>query len=501
MKNKLNLLSFLLPLFEMEVSGGGGDVGSAPDPAVIAAVDSSSAPTESPSADSNADDVTVGGQQATEVQGEVDPLKDVPTLAELQEQVAQKVPHAQALANLRAAYEGVKPQLDEYKAFEPWKEVVQAIGDPQQAQLAHELVGLLHSKVVTNGVEEITSRPFLERLESESPGTVDQIFADLLTYQVPGENGQMDTLVRQLYRSHGLNPDRLDDYRNIDTLRASGVVTDADLSGIPDKFHAAFKALSATQREDILAQKSTDGNFPAVTLDYLQDKAEALEARSWREKDEDTKRQSAEQSQAQFKQQVAAATEQDIATEVHSIHDSILQNLSSQFTFSSDAAVNSLEHSKIMATLATLQNPAYRFVAEEALKAVGVTLNGFDELTNRWEDRRSAYTQYKAYGDNLQANRALSEATAAKQQILAKLNDYALKLAKASGERAATAADAVNGQLETATARFVPAGSGAVQGNNNPYANNPHPVGSQEYYAYNRNLDKQYKLTNASVFS
>jgi len=414
-------------------------------------------------------------------------------------------PHVQAVIQMRQELRQRDQRLDEFKGLETWKPVVEAIGDPAQAQVAHELVGLLHSPV-EGQPNQYSTKPFLDRVDQESPGVANQLFADLLSYPVPDDMGKVDTLVRHLYRSHGLDPDRIEDYRNIDTLRASGVVTADDLSAIPEKYHPAFKALSASQREDILAQQQTDDtgrvSYPAATFDYLQDKAEALEARQWREKDEQAKQQTAQQEQVQFEQQVQQAIYTDIFAEVKTIHDSIYKNLSSQFTFSSDATINSLEYGKIMATLATLQNPAYRFVAENALRSVGVTLNGFDELTNRWEDRRSAYTQFKANGDNLQANRALSEATAAKQQILTKLNDYALRLGKASGERASGVAAQQGSQLEAATARFVPSGTGQQQqGSDNPYMQNPHPVGTQEYYAFNRKIDKEYNLTGASPFS
>lgn len=471
---------------------------STPNPAVVTEADSSPVPLESSSAESTADGVTVEEVKAPETQEEVDPLKDVPTLEELEKQAAEKVPYAQALANLRTAYEGVKPQLDEVKAFEPWKPVVEAIGDPAQAQTAHELIGLLHSPVEgePNGY---STKPFLDRVDQESPGVANQLFADLLAYVVPDDNGKMDTLVRHLYRSHGLDPDRAEDYRNIDTLRASGVVTSDQLAKIDERYHEAFKALPQEARDDILALKETN---PALADQYLRNAERSLASERFEQEQRQREEQAQQTQQVQFEQQLQAAVYNDIIAEVKTIHDSIYQNLSSQFTFSSDATQNSLEHRKIMATLATLQNPAYRFVAEEALKSVGVTLNGFDELANRWEDRRSAYTQYKTMGDNLRANKALSEATAAKQQILAKLNDYALRLAKASGQRAAGAAAQTESQLTAATARFVPSGTGQVtQGTQNPYAQNPHPIGSQEYFAFNRKIDKEYNLNGASVFS
>jgi len=469
----------------------------APDPAVIAAADSSPAQ-ESSSAD--VDNVIVEeGQQAAQ---EDDPLKDVPSLEELEQQAANKVPYAQALKQLRTAYEGVKPQVDQ---FTPWKEVVETVGDPVQAKTAFELVKALRTPV--EGTNEYTTKPFLSQLDTQfGEGTTNQVFHDLLTYEVADENGQVDTMVRHMYRSHGLDPDRIQDYRNIDTLRASGVVTAEDLQLIPTQFHDAFRSLSKDGQDDILElirARDTNPQYGLRAEEHLRNAQDALQAREWREQQVRAEREAAEHQQVELQQKVAQAVEGDISTEVKSIHDSIYQNLSSQFTFSSDATQNSLEHSKIMATLATLQNPTYRFVAEEALKSAGVVLNGFDELANRWEVERSKFVAYKAAGqeNTWDAREALSKSTVAKQQILAKLNDYALKLAQASGERAAGVATQREGQLSAATSRYVPSGNGQVQqGNSNPYMNNPHPIGSQEYYAFYRELDKANKLNGASMF-
>lgn len=417
-------------------------------------------------------------------------------------------PHVQSIVQLRQELRERNQRLDGYKPLESWKPVAETIGDPALAQSAHELVSAIHTPD-PNNPSGFTARPFLERMEQDSPGSVDQIFSDTLTLQIQDAQGRPSTVVRELVKSWGIDPDRFDDYRNIDTLRASGIVTADDLDAIPEKFHAAFRALSTAQREDILAQRPTDANgtksaYPAAALDYLQDKAEALEARQWREKDETAKRAAQEQAQAKFEADVTLAVDQDIVTEIQAISDSVHQNLTSQFTFSSDAAVNALEHTKILSVLGNLQSPypVYRDLAVKALKAVGVEPNGFEELANRLAERREAYVRFNAIGDKMQATRALSEATFAKQHILAKVNDYASRLAKASGERAAASASQQDATLAAAQGRFVPAGNGqAQQGFQNPYSQNSHPVGSQEYYAFNRKVDKEYNLTNASVFS
>lgn len=455
-----------------------------------AVVETSDAITDSTAGSATASDVATSTE-------EIDPLKDVPTVEELKALAEQKVPHAQNLAQLRTAYESLKPQLDEYKTLDPWKPVAQTIGDPALAQSAHELVSAIHTPD-PNNPSGFTARPFLERLESESPGAVDQLFADTLTLQITDASGKPTTVVRELVKSWGIDPDRFDDYRNIDKFRASGVVTTEDLGKIPEKYHDAFRSLSSAAREDILSMQESN---PAAMEEYLRNAQDALEARTWREKDEQAKAEAQKAEQAKFEKDLEVAVEQDIFAEVRSIHDSIHQNLASQLKFAGDETANNLEYAKIMSTLATLQNPAYRFVAENALKSVGVSLDGFDELANRWSERRSAYKTFDAMGDKWQAQTALSQATIAKQQMLAKLNDYALKLGKASGERAAAAAASTNSQLGAASARFVPAGNGQLpSGEQNPYSQNPHPVGSQEYYAFNRKIDREYSLTGASMF-
>ena len=407
-------------------------------------------------------------------------------------------PQVVPIIQLRRELRERDQRLDSYKPLDAWKPVVETIGDPTVAQSHYEIVSAIHTPD-PNSTTGFTSLPFLERIDQESPGTVKQIWADIASYQISDEQDRPSTVIREAVKSWGLDPDRLEDYRNIDTLRASsGVVTAEQLAQINPRYHDAFKSLSQATREDLLALKDTN---PISYEEYLSNAQEALETKQWREQNEKAQQAAQEQADAQFEQQLAESIQTDLFAEVKGMHDSIHQELAAKVTFSSDPTVNALEQAKVMATLATLQNPAYRFVAENALKAVGVDVKGFDELANRWEERRSAYTQFLAIGDKIQAQRALSESTVAKQQMLIKLGAWAQKLAKTNGERLATAASQQTSQLAAASARYVPAGQGAAQqGNANPYMNNPHPVGSQEYYAYNKQLDREYKLTGASMF-
>ena len=403
-------------------------------------------------------------------------------------------PHVQAVIQLR----GELRERD--REFKPWKEVVGTIGDPTIAKDYHELMENLRTPV-EGQPNQYTTRKFIEKLDSMSPGIANEIFFDLVQYQIADENGRVDRMDRHMMRSWGLDPDRIEDYRNIDTIRASGAVTADDLAGIPERFHGAFRALSSAQRDDFLLQKDTNGNYSLASMEYLQDKAEALEARQWREQQDEQRKQVAEQEQQAFEAQLDEQIVEDITERAQSIRDSILKNLSSQVTFSSDPLQDELAKEGILNLIERIQSPYpdQQQSAIATLKKAGIEPNGFGELLNRFEERRAAAVRFKAIGDTLQARRAESDATTAEQQILARANDYALRLAKATGQRVADAAAQQNGQLAAATARYVPSGSQAQSGSNNPYEN-PHPIGTPEYFAHYRKLDKEMGVNGASMF-
>lgn len=516
MKTKLNLLAFLLPLCEIEMNSEGAGA-SSPAPAVIAAADSPSALAETSTEQSTAgDENAVEGTKAPEQSA--DPLEGLPSLEELEQQAANNVPYAKGLHSVRGAYEALKAETGPViEQFTPWKDAIEKIGDPTQAQTAYELTRLLHSPVIENGVakpDSFTTRPFLERLETESPGAVDQIFADLLVFPVPDENGKEDTLVRHLYRSHGLDPDRLEDYRNIDTLRgASGIVTAEQLQGIDPKFHGAFKALSQAQRDDILAQKGTDekGNtvYPPAAQDYLQDKMEALEARQFREQFQNDQKAQGQAKQAQLEQEIQTESDSAISTARKEIYNSIYQTLAS-VNVSSDELENEFHRSGIMSNLYTLLDPVGReLILEPLLKKAGISLDSqiagvqvpFDDTLNSFEQSTRAAKRFEKQGRNWDASEARKDATKARQLLTAKLSQIARKFAQPALNGAANGKIAGNGDLG-ATARTVPSGNAVQQQvSENPYDANPHPFGTQEYIAYNRRIDKQLGVGNAAVFS
>ncbi len=470
------------------------DVAETPTAAVDTATDSSSVNTETSTAQSNAGDVI-----AVDVAAEDDPLKDIPTLEELQQQADQKVPYAAGLARVRAAYESVAP-------LKSWQEVATQIGDPSIAKDYYELMEALRTPV-EGQPNQHTTRPFIEKLDSLSPGIANELFFDLLNYQLPDEKGHVDTMTRHMIRSYGLDPDRLEDYRNIDTIRASGAVTSDDLAGIPERFHGAFRALSSAQRDDFRLQRDEKtGEYPLASFEYLQDKAEALEARTWREQQAEQQKQAAEQQQQAFETQLQETIVQDITSKAQSIRDSILKNSLSQVTFSSDPIQDEIAKESMLALIEQAVHSPFPYQKQASialLKKVGIEVNGLEQEVNVLEQKRAEYLRRTAEKDTLRARPAEAAATVAEQRILAQVQDYAIRLAKATGQRVADAASQQNGQLAAATARYVPSGSQAQQGSQNPYANNPYrdnPT-SPEYSAWIRNMDKQLKVGGASMWN
>jgi hypothetical protein len=481
----------------------------------VSVADAPSSPPQGETVSSTVDVETSDNSQASvtgsEVQPDVqdDPLKDIPDIETLKQQVEQRVPGAAGMLNLRSAYEAHKLETEPLKALEPWKPITEHFSSVDEVLAQRDLIQKIHSPVIdpiSNQAKsgEFTTVPFIQDLEAQSPGTSDRMFRDLLTFQVNGENGQKDTLVRHLVRSWGLDPDRIDDYKEIDKLAPAGVITQDQLRGIDPKFHAAFKALTSAQREDILSMGQRDDygqvTYPSTTLDYLQDKTEALEARQWREQENQRQQQEAQAKQREFEQATNKAVDEDISTVRREMYDSIHQNLASQLKLSSDDLANDSKYDLVMGTLGSLFYPEFRFAAEKALQRAGMPVDPkFDETVSAFLGAREKYVRFTRQGDQLQARGALSEANLAKAILNTKLGDYALALSGQAANRSQAQSRELQTSLQGATARVIPSGTTQQTSGSNPYMENPHPFGSSEYMAYNKRLDRELGVGGAAA--
>lgn len=489
---------------------GDGGVALTPDAAPEGVTESPTVETETSAVPEN----VAGSETAAEAQPtEVDPLEGVPAIEELEKLAAQKIPNSIGLLNLRKAYEATRPIVDEHKELLPWKEVSGKL-DPAQALEYQSLVNKIHSPAIDPQTQQeipgqFTTVPFLQDLEAQSPGTIDQIFADLLTVQVPDAQGNPSRLDRELLKSWGLNPDKIEDYRNIDQRApSSGFVTPDQLVGIDPKFHAAFGKMSQSQREDVLTQRIVDtatGNvsYPAHVLDNLQDKADALSARELKETIENRDKAADEAAERAWETKTAQAVQDDISTIKSEMYDSITQSLS-QVQFSSDPVIDAVERLKTMATAVVLIDPDLRKLAkvEEVLSKVGANFApDFDEKVGALAGNREAYVRFTAMNDSMRAKAALGQANFARAQLMGLISDYANKVAKPGSQNLAMKADATRAALSGAAARPVPSGAVSPQGGDaNPYANNPYQMGTPEWRAYYKDMDKQLGVSSAAVF-
>lgn len=444
------------------------DVASTPDAAVIAAADSSPASTEISPASTEAVVGNVNaGESATQAQAQpVDIYEGIPSIDELAQQVEQKVPYSEGLLRLRSELERVKPELD---SLSPYKSLVD-LGKPEELQAAYDLRAKLFSPVVnkeTNqpeydgrGLQKRTSHPWLESMEAETPGFVPRHLNDLLSYQYKDPmTGQVDNLLRFHFKSLGLNPDRFDDYLNLDSLLAKtngGAVTPDELSAIPEPDQPAYKTLPSSLRG---AWKDIPEDEQRFHLDGAK---ERLENRQWREQQERDKTQAAETQKQQFESKLQQTILSDLSTVRKEGLTSLRDSLTRSLQLSGEQSVNEGYVDAIIAPLALLLSPDFSDLAAPMLERAGVKLDqNFSETLQSFVIARQEYKRAEAYGDSTSANLALKEANGKFAKIMAKFNDIALKNAATFGMHAKQIATTNGAVLAAATARAMP-GNGSV---------------------------------------
>lgn len=467
--------------------GGGGGVQADSSPSAESVQTDNAA---SPTALAESSVTNAGSETATDGQASesTDPLEGIPSAEELEQQVAQNVPYAKGLQSLRGAYEALKTDHEPLKA---WKDIAGST-DPATVQSNQELLGLLYSPTQNGNPNDYSTTPFLERIEQDSPGSLDKVYRDLTGMAVE-INGQRDTLTRHMVRSWGLNPDNLEKYRQLEngTLSvASGIVSTEDLAKIPQAYHEGFKALPAQAQRDILSLNGSEHEADRLTAQaYLQNAQQAVDAQTFREGVERERQATQQAKEADTQRKIDTESQTAIDQLTSEVYDSIRQNLA-QVKVSTDELENELHVGRHMALLYTAIDPAGRkMILDPLLAKLGVSLDSsiagvqvrFEDTVNTIDQKTREAIRWEHYGDKRQAAAAKAAANQSRQILTAKLNQVAMKLvapAKPNGDGA--------------TARMIPSGNGLQQqGSQNPYDANPHPFGSPEYSAFNRKIDRQ----------
>lgn len=443
------------------------DVGAAPPPAMPETAAASSPALEtSPAPEAIVGSVKAGDGADVQTQP-ADPFEGIPSIEELTQQAEQKVPYSEGLLRLRSELERIKPEYEGLSRYKPLTE----LGEPEDLQAAYDLRTKLFSPVInpeTNqpeyddrGLQKRTSLPWLESMESETPGFIPRHLNDVLSYEYTDPaTGQKDNLLRFHFRALGLNPDRFDDYLNIDSLvaKTNGAVTPDELQIIPEPDREAYKTLPSSLRG---AWKDIPEDEQRYHLDAAK---ERLETRQWREQQEHKEKQAAETHKQQFQSRVQNEIISDLSTVRKEGLTSLRDSLTKAVQLSADPAVNGAYIDAIIAPLALLLSPDFHDLGGHMLEGMGVKLDqSFNDTLNAFVTARQEYVIAKAYEDQGLMKTALKEADGKFARIMAKFNDLALKRAQTFGYQAKQIATANGNALSAANTRPLPGNGSAVE--------------------------------------
>lgn len=288
-------------------------------------------------------------------------------------------------------------QVQQFSTHQPAIEQIEAAGGWDRIQQHAELGSLLFSQVEgADGQIQLTAEPLIERLASESPDTLGEICWKGIHQPSPWYPGEtiLDTMIREQL---GLDPKLLDTYKQIQNpadaqkFMQPGQITADQLATIPPQFHDAYKSLTPKQRDELsFADEETQAEF-------LQDKADALQARQFIEQQKAEREQAQQQYAQQFQQRVEARGEEIANTVRDTAVNAAKAKLQATANFSPDASVNETIHGEVIqwAAQQVLADPALAADNDRAAKLYNLAADA--ELRG---DKIRA-DQYRLQGDSL----------------------------------------------------------------------------------------------------
>lgn len=404
---------------------------------------------------------------------EPDIFEGIPSREQLEAEVAQKVPHSEAVLRLRTELERVNPEL---KQYEPWKPIVEG-NDPKTIQERLQTHDSLFSPKLVDGqpvldernLPQTTVHPFLENMEAKRPGYAMEMLVDVLDYEaVNPATGQKEPLVGQFLREVlGLDVAKLKDYQNIDALiaKTNGSITPDELeTAIPeslDKSHLTDRDLYKQLRPNI--RKDWQYLDAETRRDYLDDVKERMVNRQFREQQIQSQKQAAEAEKQEFEATVRQSFVQDLTQVREQAFSSLRDNLARDWQPSLDPAINEDRYDDVLAPLAQLIDPDLQPMALKRLEREGIKVNvqEFNEQMRSMVNARQTYVRAQAYKDGIAAERALKDYTTLNLRLMAKFSTIAFQRAEKYGYQAKAIAES-KGELLTAATTVRPTVPGST---------------------------------------
>lgn len=252
---------------------------------------------------------------------------------------------------LRTRYDDVNRQLGELKpqveAFTPIQQKMEAWGGIEQVEQAYSLAQSLFAPITDpntgqpvldqNGLPSYSAEPFVERMANESPQTLYEISHRAMNQPLGNE-----TVSHEIFRSYyGLDPELMPIYRQIQSpkdaaqfMQNTGQVTPEQLVGIPQQYHEAAKSLTPAMWSEVELMAETTRD------QYLAERAEMLEMRSFREEQKSAIQQQQQAEQQAIQARVEQAGTQAITSARDRVLNATMDKLKTEVKFFPDEADN-----------------------------------------------------------------------------------------------------------------------------------------------------------------
>ena len=413
-----------------------------------------------------------------------DPLKGVPTVDELRAQAEQKVPYAQALLQIREAYEASTQKVNEFEPLSAFKPIVEKT-TPEQLQAKLEIIDGFFAPALDENQQPIldpvtnlpmtTALPGLQKLAEQSPDTIYTLLNDALQLTIDGQPLE-EQVTNFLLVKQGLNPANITQYAEWEKTGAPVATSGVDYSLIPEPYIQAFKSLPPKIQADIASLMGSESPQDKEAGQYYLDR----EKREFDRTQAEVKQR--EQQAKEFQSRVEASGQEFVDTIFKEEYDSTLQSIASQWQSSSDPNRDALQQHMIMNTLVNLTDPRMSFSAEQWLKSLNIQPDPkITELALSVESKAKQAKAAEVYGDSFKANQLRDELRNDRLQLKAKVNGIATSMVRALSGQLVLNQELGDELLEGAAARPLINGT-SVNGNGKRQLADPDNPASRTNY-------------------
>lgn len=309
----------------MDEIPSGVTTGAADSSAATSVVESptTQATSSAPTTEHPASGVTTDVQDST-TQTQDDPLANIPSLDELKAQ--ENAPYAKGLAQLREAYEALKPKYSEletqHAVFAPFQDKFSASEEIQSlVDMRESLLGWENQ----NGQLVPSTERFIQSLD---PQRAEFLFADLADGMSVGPNGQQIPRMDKALQFVAQDPERrANALRILGAVEPSAVApqwqpTEEQLSVVKDELKDTFKKLPYDKREAL----ST--NDPEFINDYLSKEKLSNDLIQEREQRAQRDQEAFQQREQMLQQEAARAGDNHVRTQLNealtTFHNSVV---------------------------------------------------------------------------------------------------------------------------------------------------------------------------------